>query len=93
VILSPGERLRVDLAMPAAGATRTSSPAEDLPQRNFMTETEIREREKENILRVLAASKWRISGTDGAAERLGVKPSTLAYRMKVFGIEKPRGGF
>jgi transcriptional regulator with GAF, ATPase, and Fis domain len=73
----------------AAGATGTSSPSEDLPQRNFMTETEMREHEKENIRRVLAATKWRISGTDGAAEVLGVKPSTLAYRMKVFGIEKP----
>jgi transcriptional regulator with GAF, ATPase, and Fis domain len=91
VILSPGERLRLDLALPAAGATRTSSPDEDLPQRDFMTEIEMRECEKENILRVLAATKWRISGSGGAAEQLGVKPSTLAYRMKVFGIEKPRG--
>jgi len=48
----------------------------------------MRERERDKLLRVLEASGRKISGSGGAAERLGVKPSTLAYRMKVFGIEK-----
>jgi len=47
-----------------------------------------REQEKANMLAVLDSADWRISGPDGAAERLGVKPSTMAYRMKVFGIKK-----
>lgn len=42
------------------------------------------------MLRVLEACDWRISAPQGAAGRLGLKPSTLAYRMKVFGIRKPR---
>jgi transcriptional regulator with GAF, ATPase, and Fis domain len=56
----------------------------------FLTETELREYEKENLRRALEACGWRISGPGGAAKRLGVKASTLAYRMSVFGIEKPR---
>ena len=32
-----------------------------------------------------------IFGPGGAAQLLGVKPSTLAYRIKVFDIEKGRG--
>ena len=40
-------------------------------------------------VRVLEASEWKISGAGGAAELLGIKPSTFAYRMKIFGIDKP----
>ena len=50
----------------------------------------MREQEKTNLLKVLRHAKWRISGTDGAAELLGLKPSTLAYRMHTFGIEKSK---
>jgi transcriptional regulator with GAF, ATPase, and Fis domain len=45
---------------------------------------------KANLLLALRQSSWRISGDGGAAELLGLKPSTLAYRMQGFGIEKPR---
>jgi len=33
-------------------------------------------------------ANWQIWGDGGAAELLGLKPSTLTYRMKVFGIHK-----
>jgi transcriptional regulator with GAF, ATPase, and Fis domain len=51
---------------------------------------EMRDRERNNLLAVLESTKWKISGPSGAAEKLGVKPSTMAYRMKSFGLEKPR---
>ncbi len=41
-----------------------------------------------NELAVLEATGWRISGPGGAAHSLGIKLSTLAYRMKIFGINK-----
>lgn len=37
---------------------------------------------------VLNQTDWRISGTDGAAEFLELKPSMLTYRMKDFEIER-----
>jgi transcriptional regulator with GAF, ATPase, and Fis domain len=40
------------------------------------------------MIAVLKSTNWRISGADGAAKLLGVKPSTLAYRMKVYRIDK-----
>jgi PAS domain S-box-containing protein len=46
--------------------------------------------EKQNLLRALGISGWRISGKDGAAELLGLKPSTLTSRMKALGIRRPR---
>ena len=46
--------------------------------------------ERENILAVLKRTDWRIYGPGGAAELLGVKPTTLVSRIKKMGLEKPR---
>ncbi len=90
VILSAGNRARLDLAMPDNADTQptvttdvTSSGGAD-----FVTDAEMREREKINLLAALRYTNWRVWGQDGAAELLGIKPSTLTYRMKVLGITK-----
>jgi transcriptional regulator with GAF, ATPase, and Fis domain len=44
--------------------------------------------QREHILRVLRASDWVIEGERGAAARLGLKPATLRFRMKKFGITR-----
>lgn len=41
------------------------------------------------MIRALEDSGWRIKGAGNAAERLGLKPSTLRYRMKVLGVRRP----
>lgn len=41
------------------------------------------------IVSALEASCWKIKGVGNAAERLGMKPSTLRYRMKVLDIRRP----
>jgi hypothetical protein len=38
--------------------------------------------ERDHILHVLEASNWVIGGQNGAAERLGMKRTSLVYRMK-----------
>ena len=88
VILSKGGRARLDLAMP--GETNNAAPADSAAsgKAGFVTDAEIRELEKANMIAALRHAGWRIWGTDGAAELLGVKPSTLTYRMKVLGIKK-----
>ena len=45
--------------------------------------------ERALILRTLQATCWVIGGTDGAAAKLGLKRTTLVYRMKKLGIERP----
>ena len=45
---------------------------------------------KEQILRVLQDTGWRIRGPGGAAEILGVKPTTLEARMAKLGIRRPK---
>ena len=94
VIMSPGQRLQLDLAMPSVvPVSRASSEDHTLEvvlEGGFETDQEFRELEKQNLLKVLEETRWRISGTDGAAELLGLKASTLAYKIKTFGLEKPR---
>jgi transcriptional regulator with GAF, ATPase, and Fis domain len=42
-----------------------------------------------NLLVILERTQWRIKGADGAAELLGVKPTTLVTRMKKMGLRRP----
>jgi transcriptional regulator with GAF, ATPase, and Fis domain len=46
--------------------------------------------EKEHIRSVLGAVGWRIRGPEGAAGRLGMKPTTLETRMAKLGLTRPR---
>jgi transcriptional regulator with GAF, ATPase, and Fis domain len=48
------------------------------------------EAERHAILRALDLTAWRISGGGGAAELLGLKPTTLHAKMKKLGIHRPR---
>jgi formate hydrogenlyase transcriptional activator len=46
--------------------------------------------ERRHIIRVLGDVRWRIEGSGGAAQVLGLKPSTLRSRMLKLGITRPR---
>ena len=95
VILARGGALDFDLPMgssselPAepAPAAVASPGGEDPPK--FLTEAELQRRERENLLLVLETANWKIKGPEGAAELLGVKPTTLLSRMEKWGLKKP----
>lgn len=88
IIMSKGDRLQLERVMSAPTPARPTSRVTGTTQDDFLTDAEMRERDKANLLTALRQAKWRISGDGGAAELLGLKPSTLAYRMRVFGIER-----
>ena len=46
--------------------------------------------ERNHIIDVLNKTSWRVSGQKGAANLLGLKPTTLEARMKKLGIVRPR---
>ena len=52
-----------------------------------VTEDNLTEMEREHIIRVLRETGGVLSGTDGAASRLGIKRTTLQSMLKRFGIE------
>jgi transcriptional regulator with GAF, ATPase, and Fis domain len=92
VITAVSGRLKFDLpggatARPtgSADATKTDASAET----EIVSDDEMRRRERENILAALKRTKWKISGEDGAADLLGIKPTTLTSRMKKMGVERP----
>lgn len=48
--------------------------------------------EREHIVRALRQTNWRVSGENGAAVLLNMKPTTLEYRMKKLGIHRGMKG-
>jgi PAS domain S-box-containing protein len=89
VILSPGNTLRLDLSLPGSEASSGIQPTAAVPDA-VLTEQQMREFRKQNIIAALKQTDWRVSGKGGAAELLGIKPTTLADRIKSMRIRRPR---
>jgi transcriptional regulator with GAF, ATPase, and Fis domain len=76
VILATGPRLVLQAPKPSIRAAEAAQTLEAL---------EIR-----HIRSVLESTNWRVRGRGGAAERLGLKPTTLESRMARLGITRKR---
>ena len=79
----------------AIPASRTVSPASDggsgstsKPSGGVLTVDALKDLERDNLVRALEATGWRVGGDNGAARLLGTKPSTLRSRMAALGITK-----
>jgi transcriptional regulator with GAF, ATPase, and Fis domain len=77
MIVSPGPRLDVEVP-------RISGSGSDAASSDRLADIE-----RDHIQSVLNSTAWRIRGQGAAAERLGLKPTTLEARMKKLGIERP----
>ena len=79
VILSPHFVLRAPVSelQPFHSHPESASPI-----------TGLEEVERDHILRALEASSWVVGGRQGAAERLGMKRTSLVYRMRKLGISR-----
>lgn len=87
VILSSHDRLHLDLTPSAASAGPANAEAAP-PARAFDTEEQRLDRMRRDVLAALEKAGGRVSGRDGAAELLGIRPTTLRSRMKSLGIER-----
>jgi transcriptional regulator with GAF, ATPase, and Fis domain len=88
VLLSRGRTLRLDGILAESNDTtraKLSLPARDAPHA-VIRESEWRRRERENLRTALQLAEGRIYGPDGAADVLGVKPTTLISRLKALGL-------
>jgi formate hydrogenlyase transcriptional activator len=79
MIVATGSRLRIQLPATPALSPPTSG-------------RKLEEVEREHVLNVLEKSGWRIRGGNGAAEKLGLKATTLEARMAKLGIRRPNSG-
>ncbi len=89
VILSPRNVLRLDLSMSNPGADSRNTDAAVRQPEQLLTEIEMREFQKKNLVAALEQANWKVSGPGGAADLLGVKSTTLTDRIRMFGIRKP----
>jgi formate hydrogenlyase transcriptional activator len=77
IVARPGSPLVIPL-------TPTASAPVAAPKSSKLVDVEIA-----HMRAVLESCVWRIRGTGGAAERLGLKPTTLETRMAKLGIKRP----
>jgi transcriptional regulator with GAF, ATPase, and Fis domain len=91
VILARGGPLFFDLPTTDSAPPPTASTPHPGAKAGleYFTEAEMERRGRENLVAVLETAGWKIKGTAGAAELLGVKPTTLLSRMKKMGLKRP----
>ncbi len=91
MITSRDGRLNLDRALPESVNAMAAALADDgTAVKRVRTAKELEELERNNIIAALDASQWKVAGENGAAQLLGVKPTTLSSRMKALGIERKR---
>ena len=76
MIVSKGTQLTIPVPAPSGPMAKHSIKLADV--------------EKEHIRNVLESTGWRIRGSAGAADRLGLKPTTLETRMAKLGLSRPK---
>ena len=69
---------------PASGVTVKSKSR----SKEVLNYSALKRRERENLLAALEATHWRISGPSGAAKLLGLRPTTLASKIKALGLRE-----
>jgi transcriptional regulator with GAF, ATPase, and Fis domain len=91
VITARSGGLRFDLLAGDSPPKRAStvSAVGDSAVAEVLLDVEIKRRERKNMLAALDRADWKIYGPDGAAELLGIQPTTLASRITRMGLKKP----
>ena len=59
------------------------------PESGILTEKAMKAFQRDNVEKALKLADWRVSGKGGAAELLGVRPTTLADRIRSMNIRRP----
>ena len=85
VLLSRGETLVLD-GIVSDSEVGPEDAVESMAVPQVIPEVEWRRRERENIRAALRIARGRIYGSAGAAEILGLRPTTLISRMKALGL-------
>jgi transcriptional regulator with GAF, ATPase, and Fis domain len=89
VITSRDGWLNLDRALPeSVRSIAVALTGRDESAQRVRTAKELEAIERNNIIAALDASEWKVAGQNGAAQLLGMKPTTLNSRMKALGIER-----
>ncbi len=81
-----------EAALQNAANTRprdTDTSNESAAPARILSDDELRQLERDNLRAALKRCGWKVAGPQGAAQLLGLSPSTLAYRMRALGVRRP----
>lgn len=97
VIMAHGGVLEFNLPQGIPHSQMPSHPTSSFPheqgtpvQDNVLTEAQLTQIQRENTLKALNICHWKVQGEGGAAELLGIKPTTLQSRIRKYKLIKPR---
>ena len=82
VITSRSGAIRFDLPRTNSGNAHKSDTTSTTSSTTVVSNAEMKQRDRNNILAALNQTNWRVHGPGGAAELLGMRPTTLASRIK-----------
>ena len=80
----------VERAMITAAGPRLVIALPQTPVKSAAGSAKLIDVERDHIRQVLESTFWRIRGAAGAADRLGLRPTTLETRMAKLGLKRPR---
>lgn len=86
-ITSNQGRVTIDLPL-TASTNEMTTPKESPGETGIISDDEMQERVKRNMLAALEQCDWKLFGDDGAAALLKLKPTTLASRIKRLGLKR-----
>jgi len=75
----------------ASSPTLVVAPPSPVSKSRRTSSSKLADIQAAHIASVLASCRWRIRGSGGAAERLGLRPTTLESRMSRLGISRDMG--
>ena len=87
VITAKEGMIMIDSILP--NGNKDEIPEKDFTQSNkILSPKELQDIEKQNIIRALNSTNWKISGSDGAANLLGLPPTTLSSKIKALHLKR-----
>lgn len=88
VIIAQGNRLVLDLLKGTQNRKTITQKQLVQTSNKVLTFDEVKQLEHENILTALKSTNWKVFGKDGAAELLGIPPTTLTTRIQRMSLKK-----
>jgi transcriptional regulator with GAF, ATPase, and Fis domain len=88
VITSRSGTICLDLPAPQSARSVQSDATTASSSTTVVADAEMKRRDRDNVLAALNQTNWQVHGAGGAAELLGIPPTTLASRIKRMGLRR-----
>jgi transcriptional regulator with GAF, ATPase, and Fis domain len=87
IIVSQDGRLRFDELLPTAAREQIAEPVAAQDADELLRDEDLQQQLRLNTLAMLKRTRGKVSGEGGAAQLLGLKPTTLASRLRKWNVD------